>query len=288
MTVAERLREGLGRCSPAERRVGRALLADYPVAGLETVASLAARAETSGPTVLRFLARLGFAGFPEFQHTLRAELAEREASPLAMLSSADVTAGSDTGGRPRVDVLARALATVPTATVQTLEQLPGDELSAAIELMADRRRRILAEGGRFTRLIAEYLVRHLVQVRGGAHVLPLHPVERADLLVGLGRRDVLVVFDFRRYEAASKELADRCAEAGAKVILVTDRWLSPIASVADVVLPVRVEPLSIYDSLVPAFAVAEVLVAGVLEACGERAVERLRQFEEVSQRYGVL
>ena len=289
MTVAERVRDGLGRCSPAERRVGRALLADYPVAGLETVASLAERAETSGPTVLRFLDRLGFAGFPELQDALRAELADRTASPLTILSSAERDTTRSTSGDGELDaVVAHAVRTLPAATAETLAQLPADELARAVALLADRKLRVIAEGGRFTRLIAEYLVRHLMQVRGRSHVLPVHPVERADLLLDVGRRDVLIVCDFRRYEVPLKELAERCSEAGAKVVLITDRWLSPVSSVADVVLPVRVEPLSIYDSLVPALALAEVLVAGVLALGGDDALKRLRSFEEASRRHGVL
>ena len=55
--IAERLRQLLPVLPAAERRIARVLLADYPVAGLETVARLAARASASGPTVLRLTSR---------------------------------------------------------------------------------------------------------------------------------------------------------------------------------------------------------------------------------------
>lgn len=289
MTVAERVREGLGRCSPAERRVGRALLAEYPAAGLDTVASLAERAGTSGPTVLRFLARLGFSGFPDFQEALRSELTERTASPLTILQADGGGDASPAGRRQRrADLLGNAQEVIPASVAHTLEQLPPNELSAAVGLLADPQLRIVAEGGRFTRLLAEYLVRHLMQVRGQARLLPDIPVARADLLLDVGRRDVLVIFDFRRYEPPSKKLADRYAERGAKVILVTDRWLSPISSVADVVLPVGVDAISAYDSLVPALALVEVLIAGVLEVRGDAARTRMADFEQVSLDHGIV
>jgi DNA-binding MurR/RpiR family transcriptional regulator len=286
-TVGERVRDGLGRCSPAERRVGRTLLSDYPAAGLDTVASLADRAETSGPTVLRFLSRLGFDGFGDLQDALRAEIAERTASPLALLSG-DVDRAPGTQHADDASVLTRARQLLPEATARTLETLPPDEVAEAIRLLADRRFRVAAEGGRFSRLIAEYLVLHLMQIRGEAHMIPSRPVERADVLLDIGRRDVLVLFDFRRYEPATQTLAERCSEAGAKIVLVTDRWLSPISSVADVVLPVRVDAIAVYDSLVPALALMEVLVAGVLAAGGDDAQRRLERFEEISQRHGVV
>lgn len=281
MTVAERIREGLGRCSPAERRVGRVLLSDYPAAGLDTVARLAERAETSGPTVLRFLSRLGFEGFGDLQDALRAELAERTASPLTMLAAEPTASPDDT-------LLGRAQGILPAATARTLELLPPDELDTAVKLLADRRYRVSADGGRFTRLLAEYLVRHLMQVRGDARMLPAQPLDRTDVLLDIGRRDVVVLFDFRRYEPATQALAQECAEAGAKVILVTDRWLSPISGTADVVLPAQVDTLGAYDSLVPTLAVVEVLVAGVLAASGDDAERRMTRFEEASRRHGLL
>lgn len=282
MTVAERIREGLGKCSPAERRVGRLLLSDYPAAGLDTVARLAERAETSGPTVLRFLSRLGFDGFGDLQEALRGEIAERTASPLSLLRSEPAPAPDDT-------LLGRARAILSSATARTFEVLPPDEVDAAVALLADSRLRISADGGRFTRLLAEYLVLHLMQIRGNARLLPAEPLSRTDVLLDIGRRDALVLFDFRRYEPASQALAEECAEAGAKIILITDRWLSPISGIADVVLPAQVDAVAAaYDSLVPALAVVEVLIAGLLSASGESAVQRMARFEDASQRHGLL
>ncbi|MCY4728289.1 MurR/RpiR family transcriptional regulator [Nocardioides sp. STR2] len=282
MTVAERIREGLGRCSPAERRVGRLLLADYPAAGLDTVARLAERAETSGPTVLRFLSRLGFDGFGDLQEALRGEIAERTASPLSLLTAEPAGSADDS-------LLGRAHSVLPAATARTLETLPPDEVETAVRLLADRRYRVSADGGRFTRLLAEYLVLHLMQVRGDSRLLPTQPLSRTDVLLDIGRRDVLVLFDFRRYEPDSRALAEECAEAGAKIVLVTDRWLSPISGIADVVLPVQVDAVAAaYDSLVPALAVVEVLVAGVLSASGDDAERRMTRFEEASRRHGLL
>jgi DNA-binding MurR/RpiR family transcriptional regulator len=72
-TVAAKLRDVMPQFTPSERRVARALLANYPVAGLSTVADLAGLASVSSPTVLRLLARLDFTSFAEFQRALRDE-----------------------------------------------------------------------------------------------------------------------------------------------------------------------------------------------------------------------
>ncbi len=274
--VAGIIRARLGECSPGERKVGRALLAAYPTAGLETVASLAERAEVSAPTVLRFLSRLGFGGYPDFQRALRAELAERETSPLAAF-----TAASGGSGGP----LARAVGVLPQTVAATLTELPEAELARAVRLLSNQQFRVTAAGGRFSTLLAQYLVFHLMQIRGGSRLLPLGPVERVDALVDIGRRDVFVLFDFRRYEVPTLKLAREVTKRGAQIILCTDRWLSPVAGLAEVVLPSRVDSPSLYDSFVPALAVLETIVAGVIDQLGPLARRRLAATEDAGQPY---
>jgi len=70
---------------------------------------------------------------------------------------------------------------------------------------------------------------------------------------------------------------------GGTVVLVTDRWLSPIAGTADAVLSCEVDAPSAYDSLVPAMAVVETVVAGVLAARGDEARARMAACEQVAR-----
>ncbi|MFJ2029548.1 MurR/RpiR family transcriptional regulator [Streptosporangium sp. NPDC087985] len=278
--ISDVIRERLGECSPAERKVARALLASYPAAGLETVARLAERAGVSAPTVLRFAGRLGFGGFPEFQDALRDELSERDASPITLYETTEY------GSRTASDAatLLRSSGQVFQESVgQTFTTIPPDDFQAAVNLLADPGRRILIFGGRFSQLTGRYLALHLVQMRDNVHALPDLSVERAALLARLGRKDVLVLFDYRRYEPGSLALARQAREQGARVIVFTDPWLSPAASVADVVLPCQVGAPSPYDSLVPTFAAVEAVVAGLLMALGPAAHEHMRKVEDTAR-----
>jgi DNA-binding MurR/RpiR family transcriptional regulator len=271
--LAGLLRSRLDDCSPAERRVARVLLAGYPAAGFETVAVIADRAGVSGPTVLRLLDRIGFRGLPDFQQALRTELDERQASPLALYDARD-------GGT--------VASLLPSAVHRTLADLPPADLDRVVSLLADRRRRVLLVGGRFSRLLAEYLHLHLVQLRERVTLLDDDPVTRAATLAGGGGRDVLVVFDFRRYEPRLLGLARAVKARRGAVVLVTDRWLSPVAEVADAALVSQVDSPSAYDSLVPAMAVVETVVTGLLTALGDAARERMAACEQAAQDAGLL
>ncbi|MFF8375912.1 MurR/RpiR family transcriptional regulator [Streptomyces sp. NPDC015661] len=284
--LADVIRHKLGDLSPAERKVARVLLANYPSAGFETVAVLAERAGVSAPTVIRFVNRLGYRGFPDFQTALREELDERNASPLSLYESADRTR-TDKAPDGEASLLEQGSRLFGGAVAQTLTELPPHDLEHAVALLADGKRRITLTGGRFTHLLAQYLGLHLMQLRDDIQLLPAGDVERTAALGTLTRRDVLVVFDHRRYEQDKVTMAQLALEQGAKVILFTDRWLSPVSAHAEVVLPSLVTTPSPYDSLVPTLAVVETVVAGVVTALGDAAPARLRHTEEIARRLGL-
>ncbi|MFF0478540.1 MurR/RpiR family transcriptional regulator [Streptomyces sp. NPDC004284] len=284
--LADVIRHKLGDLSPAERKVARVLLANYPSAGFETVAVLAERAGVSAPTVIRFVNRIGYRGFPDFQTALREELDERNASPLSLFESAD-RARTDEAADGEASLLGQGSRLFSSAVAQTLTELPPHDLEHAVSLLADGRRRITLAGGRFTHLLAQYLGLHLMQLRGDIRLLPAGDVERTAALGALTRRDVLVVFDYRRYEQDKVTMAQLALEQGAKVVLFTDRWLSPVSAHAEVVLTSLVTTPSPYDSLVPTLAVVETVVAGVVAALGEEASARLRHTEEIARRIGL-
>jgi DNA-binding MurR/RpiR family transcriptional regulator len=104
-------------------------------------------------------------------------------------------------------------------------------------------------------------------------------MSRAGALLDASRRDVFVIFDVRRYQPATIELARTAANAGATIVLLTDQYLSPISDIAEAVLPARVDAPSPFDSLVPAMALVESLVAGVSDKLGPAARKRIRRLE---------
>lgn len=138
--LAEDIRQRLGDCSPAEREVGRILLAGRPAAGSETIATLAERADVSAPTVIRFVSRLGHRGFPDFQAALRAELDERHASPVTLYSSGNYgNAATDTAD-PRTGAagpLAHSREVFTAAVDRTLAEVTPHDLDRAVQLLTD-------------------------------------------------------------------------------------------------------------------------------------------------------
>lgn len=257
---------------PSELKIARVLLAAYPSAGLGSAADLAQRAGVSAPTVVRFVARIGYPGYREMQRLLREELQrEQTASPLTIAP------------RTQDGTLRSAAAEVFTETVaRTFGDVPDAELDAAVAALADTSKRVIAFGGRYSHVLATYLDLHLRQMRRRTRALTDAPSRRAGFLLDLGKRDVCVAFDFRRYQRDVIDLGRYAQSRGATLVLVTDPWLSPLATDADIVLPARVEGPSPFDSIVPATALVETLVGGVLDTLGDRARLRMQEAESLT------
>ncbi|MDN5855005.1 MAG: MurR/RpiR family transcriptional regulator [Actinomycetia bacterium] len=270
--VSTLTRDLLGDLSASERKVGRALLSAYPVAGLETIAQLAARAQVSPPTVVRFVGRLGFGGYPEFQRALMHEVHERMGSPLAQYPDkhASNAEPADHGRSLFAQILN-----------ESFHELPETEFARAADLLSDGKRSTTLIGGRFSRVLADYLAFHLHLLRRGVTLLGADALEQYTVVESAGRSSVLAVFDYRRYDRGVATLAGELKERGATIILFTDPWLSPIAEYADVVIPARVEAPSAFDSLVPAMAIVESVVGAVAQRLGERGRTRIERIESI-------
>lgn len=273
-TLASLIRAQLDRFTPTERRVGHVLLSNYPFAGLETAAELAARAGVSAPTVLRFVARLGLSGYPEFQKRLRDELEARLIAPAAKHRPGD----DPTGAGAALNAFAGA---VKSNVTRTMADVALSEFEAVAALLADPKRPIHCVGGRFTEPLALYLVRHLRIVRPDVTMMDAMTATWSDQVINMDKRDVLVAFDIRRYQSDVIRLAENAAARGVTVVLFTDTWLSPIVRIARHVLASQIGVPSNFDSSVAMLALIEALIARVTDDLWPTARLRLEALEKL-------
>jgi len=273
--LSAQLLERMDALTASERSVARVILTDYPMSGLDSIASLAAKSSVSPPTVLRLVAKLGFAGWPQFQAALREEVAQRLASPLAMydqrrgatpLHDADYAEG----------IFIRALET-------SFARLKGDVVDEAVRALTDPKSRIHVIGGRFSTALAVYFATHLQLLRPHVSAVSEIPIHRSNALLDMGRNDIVVALDFRRYQRDTIEFGTAAAQMGARIILFTDPWLSPLVNSAKTVITVETTSPSPFDSFVSAMGVLELLIHRISESVGDDSLERMKALDELNQ-----
>jgi DNA-binding MurR/RpiR family transcriptional regulator len=278
VTVAERLKLR-NDLTPAERKVARVLLAQYPVGGLEPIAKLAADAGVSPPTVVRLVSKLDFDSYAGFQASLKSEVTARLSSPLSMHAGPGDTVLGDTVPADVGDVLARSERVLCGGISASFARLPRAEFDEAVGLLADERRGAVLIGGRFSSMLAEYLAAHLRILRPHVRVISSAGADRISSLLDVGRRDVLVAFDYRRYQHDTVRLALTAKQQGATLIAFTDPYLSPLSAHADVVLTSSVASPSPFDALTPAVALIETVIAALVDRLGVAPLARMARYD---------
>lgn len=244
--------------TPSEAKVVQVLLADYPMSGLSTQSTIAKKAAVSDPTVVRFVIKLGFESFAAFQAQLLEEVEARLRSPLMMVEAKRASGNADSLPKSFLSSVSNVMSDVAEAALpQPYEH--------AVRLIMEARR-VTVAGGRFSRHVAGMLGGYIVQFRSSVNVLGTLSIEQFDNLVDMGKRDVLIVFDYRRYQTDIIDFARQASERGTRIVLFTDPWLSPIAEWAEVLITGKVEVDSPFDTLVTSVAQMEALVAMIVAA----------------------
>lgn len=270
--MEDRLRIAMSGMTRAERQLASYMLGNFPVSVLGSVAEVAQAAGVSGPTVVRLVRKLGYSGYPEFRVQLHAEMGARLASPIAKHEKwADVT--------PRDHSLNRFAASVIENLNQTLSQQDLRSFDAVATMLADKSRPVHMIGGRLTRTVADYFATALRVMRADVTLMSSLPNTWPPALLEMSERDVLVVFDIRRYEPSIQQFAEVAHAQGVEVVLLTDRWVSPSAGVAQHILTSHIEVPSAWDTLVPMVALVEALLSAIQDRNWQETRDRLTRME---------
>lgn len=274
MKVRQMLGEMSEQLTPAERQLASVLLADYPFAGLEPIQELSKRAQISAPSISRFVAKLGCAGFQEFQQRLVQELKEGQQSPI------------DLHKDPNPDdpaPLASYFERTRALNDEMLKGITTAQFNRLCELFTDPKRRIYMIGGRMSDTITEFFARHLRQIRADVVHIPSDPELWPEYILRMRSRDILLIIDFRRYQANLAKLAAQARKRRAQTVVITDKWISPAAKGATELVSVPIASGTLWDSYLPAFGLIEALLVQMAERDWDATKKRISQWDSLRE-----
>ncbi len=270
-TTTDRIKTTWPSMTATDRKIARVLLSDHPVVGLQTLAKVSEQAGISAPSIIRCVKKLGFAGYPEYQKALRAEIGDMLAERTPEESV------SDNWHLP--ERVRKHYAELGCAIQQTFSLLQGAELVGAARLLADRSKRVSVVGGIVSASLAELLHRRLMTMRPNCELLSADPLRRSERLIDVSKREVIIVFDLQPYDSDLAAFARLASERGAQLVVFTDKDLSSITEAARFVF-VAAASAQALTANTTAVCLIEVLLAEIQRVIGEPANERLRQLQE--------
>jgi len=256
VTVEAEIRERAGEMTAAERKVVAVILADYPFGGLSPIQELADRARVSAPSVTRFVNKLGYAGYQDFQRRLIGELKERARSPIDLHGDQELV--------PRAGFLSAYCERVGGKLAEAARAMSEADFLAVCEALGDRKRQVFVIGGRVSDALAHFLSMSLRFLRADVHHVPGDPEMWPEYLQKMRPRDIVVVFDYRRYQRSLELFAERAAAiARPQIVLFTDQWLSPVASHATRIFALPIAVGTLWDTFAAPLVLIEAMVVKV-------------------------
>ncbi len=256
------------RLTATERRIAEVLAGEPQAIAFGTVAQVAERAGTSGPSVVRLAVKLGYEGFVALQAAVQQELA-RQLGP----------AHDRIRQRPPTDLLSRVLEAEQDNVTRTLAGVQPEVLERAVAHLADRRRHVWVLPGDVTLPVGLSMARQLSQLREGVTLLGGSEAAIGRILGGAEAHDVLVAIDIRRYERSLVSTVQVAREQEIAVLAITDTPLSPLAGRAAMAFFVAASGVGPFDSMTGALALANLLVGVTSARLRQTAVRRLDAIE---------
>ena len=273
-TIRTRIREASAQLTGSERKIANAILADYPFTGLESIQELAAKTGVSAPSITRFVNKIGCGGFQELQRQLIAELKAGQRSPVDLMSSRTPVGHSE--------FLSEYVARASAVMQEMVETVPQAQFDILADLIADPSRNIFLLGGRVSDSIASFLSIHLRQIRSGIYHMADNPEFWPEHVLRMRKKDVVLLFDFRRYQLSLARLAELIAEKrGSTIVVITDKWMSPAARSADHIVALPIDAGTAWDTVAAAMALVEALIVRVSETNWEQAQKRIKDWDGI-------
>lgn len=220
-----------------------------------TLAEIAQQIGVTSSTLVRFANYFGFSGFSELQKLYKQQLLNHPSNyrerirQLKQQDRAQSTANSllhefVEGGRLSLALLE--------------QQLDTHKLQSALDLLSAAED-IYICGVRRVYPVASYLYYALTQLEIRCHLVNNQAELGLMQLKWVNTQSVLIAITFSPYSNFTQEVAHVAKEKGAKLVLITDSELSPLAALADSLLIVHESEIKSFRSLTATICLAQTL-----------------------------
>lgn len=274
----------LGDFTPGEAKLAEVLEREASQLAFANLAQLSAKAGIGKTTVTRFLHKLGYESFPDFIQQMRSEtMGLLEASPINGYAR-------EKHKQPDApaSVVPLHLERVMRCLERTMEMNTQEQTQAALELLGDPERPIYVIGAATSQSLALYAFLLLRYIRNRIYLLDGDITTLAHRLSGWQENAVLFAVSFHRFSRVTRSVMKLFHEAEKPVILLTDRYASPLMQYADSYLLASSEggEHTLFSSRAAAMALIEGLVSALSPPMDKDVEKRFAMMETVFAELG--
>lgn len=226
LSLFERIKKLFPGLSDARAKVARFVVDHWDEAAFMSAAKLGQAVGVSETVVVRFSSLLGFSGYSEMQAELQARVRHRLAN--VMVARLDSEPEKTSEG----DLLSHVNLQSAEAVSKVFQLNSSDAITRSAKMILDARR-VFVIGLRSTFGPAQVLSQNLNQMLLNTRTLDLGADDLFLQLNAVMPDDLLIALTFARYNSFTYKAVRMAKDRNAKVLVITDDRLAPVASHAD-------------------------------------------------------
>lgn len=247
------------RLTKTQKVIAEYILDNASEACFMTSTEIALKLGVSESSVIRFSRTIGFAGFMDFQKALRKDYQDKVLSISSSITVPSQRIAKQAKLESSADYINRHFKNAAhnleeifiQNSIQTFEQ-------AADTIISSKHKYIAATRGNIC--LADYFILYLKQMVPHVTMTTTTTMSPIDHMCNISQADCLILFSFPRYSLQDKVTAEMAHNAGASIIVITDKPSSELAQYATVLLTVPVDSNTFFNSMIAPQFVSEALL----------------------------
>lgn len=266
-SIIERLRHLLDSLSPKMRLVALYIIEHHKEAVFLNANSLARKAGVSETTVTRLVYELGFKGYPELRQALQEHTKNYMALPRYKPQNAEEYMLGEVASMER-SIIDEMLITIPP-----------DLFNSAVNLIFNAKR-VRVVGTHYNAAPAAYASYFLSATRPSVCLIREIGIENFSEVQDSGPEDVALAISTARYPRDTQKILELFKAKETPIVAITDSPVSPVISLADLVLIVPMKFISFIDPFAGVLVLLHALVTAVYVKNGGKAKKWVENFND--------
>lgn len=272
--LSARIADGFASLSPQLQRAARYVLDRPDDVALMSMRRLAAVADVHPSSMVRLAKAFGFDSYVGFRQVFQNRLRVRPQNYVRRARDLQARQGDDKAAR-----LIEEMGAAAEAGLRDTLQRNGAERFSQAARAVSKARHVYVVGGRSSFLVAYYFEYALRMFRDGVSLLGGRGGTFGDSLRNIRDGDVMVCVGVEPYTVDTVRAVAYGREHGAQIIALTDSPVSPLVKGAEHVLLVQSSGPAVFGGVAPILAVAEILVALMVQDGGESTLKAIQDAE---------
>lgn len=269
-----------------EKLIAEFVLDHFAEACFITSTEIAKRLCISDSSVIRFTRTLGYTGFMDFQKAIRKMYTERKNSVSEQITVPSERLKLSIDKLDERNIMESYFSNVMQNLESCVEQNDSLDFERAAELIVGSKRKFIVTSransgtGDMLLLLLKHLLPDVYETS--------HPALNViDHLCDITENDCIIAVSFPRYSEMDLLAAQMAYEAGAKIILITDKASSPLAQYATQLLTVSVESNTFFNSYVAVLFALELLCSFISKKMGYSTEAKLKLIDRYLSKVGL-